>query len=169
MSSSPKSRSRSSAEAAIPRAATFTIVPVFVDTNVLVYSRDATERTKQPRAAAWLGHLWSTRQGRISVQVLQEFYVTVTRKLNPGMGADAARRDVMRLATWRPVSIDETMLEDAWVNEDRFNLAFWDALIVSAARASGCRHLLTDDLQAGQEFNGVLVVDPFAVEPGELA
>ena len=144
-------------------------MPVFVDTNVLVYSRDTSERTKQPQAAAWLEHLWRERTGRVSVQVLQEYYVTVTRKLSPGMAPADARRDVLHLATWRPVAIDEAMLEDAWVGEDRWGLSFWDALIVSAARATGCRHLLSEDLQDEQEFEGVTVVDPFAHAPGALA
>ena len=145
-----------------------TSVPVFVDTNVLVTSRDATERRKQPKASAWLGHLWRAREGRLSIQVLQEYYVTVTRKLTPGLQADVARRDVSLLQAWRPVVIDEAIVEDAFVGEDRWGLSFWDALIVSAARAAGCPHLLSEDLQAGQDFDGVVAVDPFVTEPSDL-
>lgn len=143
--------------------------PVFVDANVLVYARDASERLKQPKATDWLAHLWQTRAGRLSVQVLQEYYVTVTRKLKPGRDEALARRDVLQLATWRPVAIDETTLEDAWVCEDRWGLSFWDALIVSAARATGCRTLLSEDFQAGQDLDGLIVVDPFRTSPDELA
>src|SRR5712692_5673330 len=67
---------------------------VFVDTNVLVYARDSSERTKHPRARAWLEMLWRERTGRLSTQVLHEYYVTVTRNLKPGLRADEAREDV---------------------------------------------------------------------------
>jgi predicted nucleic acid-binding protein len=143
-------------------------VPVFVDTNVLVYARDASAPRKQARASAWLQHLWREQEGRLSIQVLQEYYITVTRKLRPAMDRADARRDVLALCTWRPVYLDEEMLEDAFVGEDRWGLSMWDATIVAAARASGCRHLLTEDLQAGMDLDGVTIVDPFATEPATL-
>ncbi len=67
---------------------------VFVDANVLVFVRDATERVKQKKAERWLRQLWSSGNGRVSIQVLQEFYVTVTQKLQPGMKRADARQDV---------------------------------------------------------------------------
>lgn len=139
--------------------------PCFVDTNVLVYARDASEPVKQPRARAWLDALWSARTGRISAQVLSEFYVTVTRKLDPGMTPDAARADVRDLAAWHPAPIDPATLERAFELEDRFQLSWWDALIVASAQLQGCRVLLSEDLQRGQRFDDVEVVDPFATEP----
>ena len=74
----------------------------FVDTNVLVYSRDLSEPEKQPQALAWMNHLWSTRTGRTGFQVLQEFYVTVTQKLVPGLDQETAREDVRSLLAWGP-------------------------------------------------------------------
>ena len=76
---------------------------VFVDTNVLVYSRDSSEPTKQPVAEAWRRALWQSRAGRLSVQVLNEYYVTVTRKLTPGMPRDQAREEIedLLLLCWR--------------------------------------------------------------------
>lgn len=141
---------------------------VFVDTNVLVYARDASEPEKQPVAMNWLEALWGAREGRISVQVLQEFYVTVTAKLDPGLPEDQARADVRRLHVWDPLSIDASLLEDAWQIQDRYSFALWDATIVAAARRLGCRHLLTEDLQADQDLDGVLVIDPFATRPAEI-
>jgi predicted nucleic acid-binding protein len=88
-----------------------TIVPVFVDTNVLVYARDAGEAVKQPKAHAWLGHLWRSREGRLSQQVLAEFYVTVTRKLNPGLTSAEARAEVRTMLTWQPVLTDEDLVD----------------------------------------------------------
>ena len=139
---------------------------IFVDTNVLVYARDASEPRKQPRAAEWMEHLWQTRLGRISVQVLQEYYATVTGKLRPGLDRQTARARVRRLLAWRPVPIDAAVLEGAWSLQDRYSLSWSDALIVSAARVSRCRFLLSEDLQDGQAFDDLEVLNPFAHRPG---
>lgn len=87
--------------------------PVFVDTNVFVYLRDSTEPDKQRRCAEWIGHLWETGRGRTSGQVLQEYHVTVTSKLQPGMPAEDARADVLALAAWNPLFPGADILEDA--------------------------------------------------------
>lgn len=142
--------------------------PVFVDTNVLVYARDASEPDKQSRAADWIGQLWERRRGRLSTQVLQEFYVTVTRKLDPGMAPQEARRDVRDLLAWRPVPMEPVLIQRAWDVQDRFDFSFWDALIVAAAQFSGCRYLLTEDLSADQEVDDLRVVDPFAATFDQL-
>jgi predicted nucleic acid-binding protein len=142
-------------------------VPVFVDTNVLVYTRDASEPDKQPRALEWMRLLWDSGSGRLSHQVLQEFYVTTTRKLRPGLPPEQARADVRDLLSWRPLTVDGDLLEAAWSIEDRFGLSFWDALIVASARTAGCRSLLTEDLQEGLELDGLRVVDPFRT-PAEV-
>ena len=141
---------------------------VFVDTNVLVYARDASEPEKQPLAMAWTQALWESRQGRISVQVLQEYYVTVTAKLDPGLRRDEARADVRGFGSWNPLPVDRALLEDAWQIEDRYGLSLWDATIVAAARRCSCRCLLTEDLQAGQELYGTIVVNPFESRPEEV-
>jgi predicted nucleic acid-binding protein len=133
----------------------------FVDTNVLVYFRDASEPQKQRRARAWLERLWASRAGRLSYQVLSEFYVTVTQRLDPGLEPVAARTDVRNLMAWQPVSADRAVMERAWAVQDRYRLSWWDALIVSAAQKAGCEILLTEDLQDGQVLDGPRVVDPF--------
>ena len=69
----------------------------FVDTNLLVYSRDASEPEKQEKAMRWMTRLWHEKSGRLSYQVLQEFYITVTQKLDPGLQQDIARMDVRSL------------------------------------------------------------------------
>ncbi len=143
-------------------------MPVFVDTNVLVYARDASEPEKQPQAAAWIDHLWRTRTARLSFQVLQEYYATTTRKLAPGLTPEQARADVRDLLAWRPVSVGTELLEAAWSVEDRFGLSCWDALIVAAARIAGCEYLLTEDLQHGAELEGLQVVSPFRAAAGSL-
>lgn len=141
---------------------------IFVDTNVLVYRRDSGQGEKQARAAAWIKHLWETRDGRLSYQVLQEFYVTVTSKLRPGLDAESARDDVRSLHAWHPVPVDARVLEGAWVIQDRYGLSWWDSLIVAAAQVADCRFLLTEDLQDGQELGEVRVLNPFHHSPESL-
>jgi predicted nucleic acid-binding protein len=141
---------------------------IFVDTNVLVYARDATEATKQTQAHAWLEHLWRTRTGRVSYQVLQEYYVTVTNKLSPGLSPQAARSDVLALCAWQPVEVDRPAMEGAWQIQDRFGFSWWDSLIVSAAKIAECRYLLSEDLQPDQMLDQVTVVSPFHATPGDI-
>lgn len=136
-------------------------MPVFVDTNVLVYSRDTADAAKHATASAWMRRLWETGDGRLSIQVLQEYYVTTTRKLRPGLPKDVARADVDDLVAWRPVVIDADGLQVAWSVEDRFGLSFWDSLIVAAAHVATCEVLLTEDLQHEADFDGVRALDPF--------
>lgn len=141
---------------------------VFVDTNVLVYARDASEPTKQPIARTWLDRLWRERNGRLSYQVLHEFYVTTTGKLDPGLTPEEAREEVRAFLAWRPLPHDRAALERAWNVQDRYGFSFWDAAIVAAAQFSDCRVLLTEDLQDGQDLDGVLVVDPFRHGPEQI-
>ena len=144
------------------------IGPAFADTNVLVYARDASEPAKQQKARAWMGHLWDSRMGRLSAQVLEEFYVTVTQKLRPGMSREAARGDIRALMSWRPVWVDGALLERAFGVQDRFGFSFWDALIVAGAQAARCRYVLSEDLQADQQIDEITVINPFLQEPGSL-
>lgn len=141
---------------------------VFVDTNVLVYSRDASEPHKQAQAMAWMAHLWHTKTGKLSYQVLQEFYLTVTVKLQPGLDPENARKDVRSLLAWQPIVINERVLENAWLVQDGYQISWWDALIVSAAQLVDCRYLLTEDLQENQEFGSLRVINPFHLEPNSL-
>ena len=140
-------------------------MPLFVDTNVLVYARDASEGGKHERALEWIRHLWNDRSGRVSVQVLEEYFVTVTRKLSPGMPVADARADVRNLFAWRPLPLGPEILENAWEVETRFKLPFWDALVVAAAKAADCDRLLSDGFKDGRDFDGVAVLNPFTHEP----
>ena len=142
--------------------------PVFVDTNVIVYARDSRDAAKQQRAHDWLDFLWETKRGRLSRQVLQEYYVTVTQKLKPGMTVEEARVDVRALFHWLAPIDPEALVESAWTLQDRFSLSFWDALVVGAAQCLGCTHLISEDLQSGQGLGGIRVVNPFLALPSEL-
>lgn len=139
--------------------------PVFVDTNVLVYARDQAEPAKQAQAEAWLRRLWQEDAGRVSWQVLNEFYVTATRKLSPCLSWEEARADVRDLLAWNPLPVDGEVTRAAWRLQDAYSLSWWDSLIVAAAQVAGCAILLSEDMQAGQKYGGVEVVNPFARTP----
>ncbi len=135
---------------------------VFVDTNVLVYSRDITEEEKHRAALEIVRRLWESRSGAISTQVCSEYYVTVTRKLDPGLPPEEAWEDVAALLAWRPVPIDAECLRIARHAEARYSLSWWDSLIVAAARIAECSQIVSEDLSAGQEYLGIAVRNPFA-------
>lgn len=139
------------------------VAPIFVDTNVLLYARDASEPAKQPLAAAWMASLWRERSGRTSVQVLSEYYVNATRKLRPGLAADVAWDDVRALMRWQPQVLDGPVLEAGREIERRHRLSWWDALVVAAAHRQGCVLLLSEDLQDGMKFGALTVRSPFAL------
>ncbi len=141
---------------------------VFVDTNVLVYSRDASEPEKQAQALEWMRALWEHRTGRLSYQVLQEYFVSVTAKLDPGLPPELARRDVRALLAWQPMPVDARILEGAWLLQERHRLSWWDTLIVAAAQAAGCRYLLSENFQGGMELGELKLVNPFLTRPEDL-
>jgi predicted nucleic acid-binding protein len=138
---------------------------VFVDTNVLIYGEDLADAAKQASALAWLRELWVRRCGRLSVQVLHEFYVNATRKIRKPMSPGDARAEVRRYQRWLPWPNDHATVEAAWAVESRYNLSYWDALIVAAAQAQGCRYLLSEDLQHEQQIDSVQIINPFMVGP----
>lgn len=139
--------------------------PFFVDTNVFVYSRVTTVAEKHARANEWLAHLWRSGDGRVSAQVLNEYYSVLTRKLKPRMTGEEAQTEVRDLFAWQPLPLDADVVESAWAIEGRYGLAWWDSLVVAAAQVGGCRYLLTEDLQHGQDLDGVTVLNPFLRAP----
>jgi predicted nucleic acid-binding protein len=142
------------------------IATVFVDTNVLIYTREAEDTLKQQKSLFWMKELWTSGNGRLSFQVLQEYFAKLLRKKTELR--DQARADVRDLIAWHPVVINASVLEHAWRIQDRYRLSFWDSLIVAAAKAASCRWLLTEDLQPGQNLDGVTVVNPFLLSPADL-
>ena len=140
--------------------------PVFVDSNVFVYALDDADRRKRDAARAWRAMLWSTRLGRISFQVLNEFYINAAR-LTPA-AVDQVRAEVRDLLAWRPIVVDAAVIELGWKLQDRYHLSYWDSLIVAAAKSLSCGYLLSEDLQEGQDLNGVRVINPFTQTPDSL-
>jgi predicted nucleic acid-binding protein len=133
----------------------------FVDTNVFVYARQSNEATKQPMAARWLERLWQEQTGRTSVQVLNEYYVTLTRKIKPPVAPTEAWEDVKSFIAWSPQPMDVELLHRGHEIEQRYRLSWWDSLIVGAAQLQNCVLLLTEDLQDRSVYGGVTVRNPF--------
>ena len=140
--------------------------PVFVDSNIFLYAVDVADPHKQQIARDWRAELWKSRLGRVSFQVLNEFYINAVR-LKPSR-RDEARAEVRDLLAWNPVIVDAAVIELGWKLQDRYRISFWDSLIVSAAKTASCAFLLTEDLQDGQKFDGVEVVNPFLRGPASV-
>ncbi|MHB1244078.1 MAG: PIN domain-containing protein [Gaiellaceae bacterium] len=135
---------------------------VFVDSSVLVYAHDGHGGAKRERALELLDRLWVERTGCVSIQVLQEFFVTVTRKLPAPVDSGSARAAVEDFTRW---TLHEPAAEDvvaAIELHEQARIAFWDAMIVHSASVLSCEVIYTEDLNAGQRYDGVLAVDPFA-------
>lgn len=137
----------------------------FVDANVLVYAFDSSAGRKQQAARALLERLWESNSGCISVQVLQEFFVTVTKKVAKPLPVEEAKARVREFAAW---SVFAPAPEDVVAAIDlhaQAKIGFWDAMIVVAAAESGCDVLWTEDLSDGQSLRGVRIRNPFTDSP----
>ena len=135
-------------------------VPVFVDTNILIYALDPRDPAKQSAAQAWLTRCWQERTGRVSAQVLNEFYVNLIR-INGNQFRVRARAEARHLMAWHPCAIDATLIKTAWSIADEASVSHWDSLIIAAAIHQDCETLLSEDLQHGQTFDGVRILNPF--------
>jgi len=132
----------------------------FVDTNVLFYAHDVDDRSKHDLARDALRELWNDGTGVLSPQVLQEFYVNVTRKIATPLAQGAARLVVNTYAIWC-VDVTSADVAAAFRIEDEAKIGFWDALIIASASKAGASRLLSEDLNAGQTIAGVLIENPF--------
>jgi predicted nucleic acid-binding protein len=134
----------------------------FVDANILVYAFDASAGDRQIRARDLLDRLWRQGMGCVSVQVLQEFFVTVTRKVPKPLTVDDAADRVGEFAAWRVFSPKAADVLAAIALHKRAKLSFWDAMVVESAHQLGCGTLWTEDLTDGQHLHGVRIRNPFA-------
>lgn len=138
--------------------------PFFVDTDVLVYADDARDAVKQQKAKDLLRRVVRERNGKLSLQVLQEFFAAATQKL--GLTAVDARRRVEVFSHLDIVRLDVDDVLAAIDLHRLHELSIWDALVVRAALLSGCRTLYTEDLQDGRRFESLQVVNPFREAAG---
>ncbi len=137
----------------------------FVDANVLVYAFDGSAARKQQAARLLLERLWESSTGCLSVQVLQEFFVTVTKKVAKPLPVDEAAARIREFAAWRVFAPSAEDVLAAIDLHARVKIGFWDAMIVLAASESGCDVLWTEDLSDGQLLRGVRVRNPFTDRP----
>ena len=133
----------------------------FVDSNILIYAHDADAGDRQQRAAKILGELWESGLGVLSTQVLQEFYVNVTRKIKQPLPAAIAREVVRDYAHWVESPITPLTVVRASEICEVWQLSFWDGMILAAAEQSEASRLLTEDLSHGMQVAGIEIVNPF--------
>ncbi len=131
---------------------------VFLDSNILVYAQDASAGEKQQRSREVVARLAESGDGVISTQVLQEFFVAVTRKL--GVSPLAAKAVMKTFDVFEIVPISPSLIHDAVDCSVLNQLSFWDALILTAASSAGCTTLYSEDLGSGQQVLGVRVQNP---------
>jgi predicted nucleic acid-binding protein len=133
----------------------------FVDSNILIYAHDVDAGAKQKRAADLLRDLWSTRAGRLSTQVLQEFYVNVTQKIKAPLNQNAAREVIRTYTPWVRSWITPATVVRASEIGEIWKVSFWDAMILAAAEQNEAAQLFSEDLNHGEVIAGVRVVNPF--------
>ena len=132
----------------------------FVDTNVLIYAHDVDASAKHEVAKRAIGELWSRRTGALSAQVLQEFYLNVTRKIATPLPKNMARMLVDSYAIWC-VETTQAVIPLAFQIEDQSKIGFWDALIIASAAKCGARRILSESLNPKQVIAGVRIENPF--------
>lgn len=133
----------------------------FVDTNILVYAHDQSAGEKQQRAKALLLQLWERGNGCLSIQVFQEFYVTVTRKVAFPLLPDEAAEIIRHLSSWRihHPTTEDILSAIEW--QAQFKTSFWDAMIIQSAVRLECQTIWSEDLNDGQSYAGVQLLNPF--------
>lgn len=134
---------------------------VFVDTNILVYAFDQSDQKRQQKAATIFGELLDADRAVISVQVLKEFFVVATKKIDPPLSIPKAREIIEDLCVTRVVDDTLGLFRQALEICNTHGSSFWDANILAAAAASGCTRLCTEDMSHGQTIHGVKIWNPF--------
>lgn len=132
----------------------------FVDSNILIYAHDLDAGVKRERAMARLRELWDSGSGRLSVQVLQEFYVNATQKLATPIARSTAREVIKTYGVWVHHATTVETVTRATEISDLARISFWDALIVASAEEVDADELLSEDLNDGQAVAGIKVVNP---------
>lgn len=133
----------------------------FVDTNILIYAHDRDAGIKHDKAKQILTDLWNQENGCLSVQVLQEFFVNVTKKIPQPLPTAVARELIRTYLPWVKAVADGEMVIRASEIADAWQTSFWDGMIIAAAERSGASELLTEDLQSGQHIAGLILINPF--------
>jgi len=133
----------------------------FVDTNILIYAHDLSSGEKHTHARKLIQELWQSGEGCLSIQVLQEFYVNVTQKVPKPLAPEAAAQIIADLSVWQVHRPGVEDVLDAIRLQGRYQISFWDAMIIASAAQLGCHSLWSEDLNPGQVYDQVTVLSPF--------
>jgi predicted nucleic acid-binding protein len=134
---------------------------VFLDTNILFYAYDISSGSKHDVARNIVADLWNLRTGVLSIQVLQEMFINVTKKIPKPLDIKTTRDIVLDFLLWEVVDNDGELMLAAMDVQMKYHYAFWDSLIIAAAIKSGASILMTEDLNNGRIIEGVLIKNPF--------
>ena len=134
---------------------------LFLDSNVLIYAYDNGDRSKQIRAQEILNRGLASNNIVLSVQVLSEFYTTVTKRYEEPLSKDQAREVILLVDVLQIVPIDVSLVKRAIETHDRYQINYWDGLIIAAAEYGRCETILSEDLNTGQFYHGIKVENPF--------
>lgn len=132
----------------------------FVDTNILMHAHDSAAGERHVRAKALVEELWEHRSGAVSTQVLQELAVNLRRKAKKPLDAKATRDVISDYLAWQVVVNGGDSILEALELEARYQLSFWDALVVHAAQVAGAEILYSEDLSDGHRYGTVRVKNP---------
>ena len=133
----------------------------FIDTNILIYAHDVSAGVKHTTAKELVQRIWDTGNGCLSVQVLQKFFVTITRKVANPIPVDAAAEMIRDLRYWHICSPTVEDVLGAIALQQRYQISFWDAMIIQTALCMDCQVLWSEDLANDQIYGSVRVKNPF--------
>ena len=134
---------------------------IFVDTNILIYAHDIDSGLKHDTAVKVITDLWERANGILSNQVLQEFYIVVTKKMPNPTSLPEARAIIKNYLKWQIEENNSNSILRASEVQEKHNISFWDALIVTAAEQAGAAKILTEDMNSGQTIESILIENPF--------
>lgn len=134
---------------------------IFVDTNILVYANDATDKPKQDLCKQIILDGIQNENMVLSTQVLSEFYVTITKKIKVPLPVEIAKREIILLKTAEIVDVDYHSILKAIQVSTKNKISYWDSLIVASAVKAECREIVTEDMNDGQLIEGVMLRNPF--------
>lgn len=133
----------------------------FIDTNILVYAHDLTEKNKSETAQKIILDAVLNENIVLSAQVLSEFYVTVTTKIKKKMPPEIAEKEISLLISAEIVEIDVNIILEAIKIQKKYKLSYWDSLIIASAKKARCRILYSEDLNPGQTIESIKIINPF--------
>ncbi len=133
----------------------------FIDTNILIYAHDKTNKYKYEKAFNLINTLWENRKACASIQVLQEFYVVVTKKIKNTANIEDIKKIISALESWDIHSPSVRDVLESIEIQDRYNISFWDSMIICSAKRKKCDVIFSEDLNNGQLYEGIIIKNPF--------